>query len=77
MDDAVHTFQGPVDGVEVGDVSVELFPLPVAVEAAVRRPSFGAVIEGAHLVAIGEVFQHGPADPPGGTHNGYFHKQSS
>ena len=77
MDDAVHTFQGFVDGVEVGDVPVVLFSLPVAVESVVRRPSFGTVIEGAHLVATGEVFQHGPANPPGGTHDGYFHKQFS
>ena len=77
MDDAIHTFQSPVDGVEVGYVPVEFFSLPFPVESAVRRPSFGAVIEGAHLVATGEAFQHGPADPPSGTHNGHFHKHSS
>ena len=73
VDDAVHALEGPVDGVEVGQVPVVPVALPVAVELAVHRPGFGVVIEGAHLVAAGEVLEHGPPGPPGGAHDGHFH----
>ena len=62
---------------EVGDVAVDLLPFPVPVEAPVHLPGLGAEVEGAHLVAAGEVLQHCPAHPSGSADYGYFHSSSS
>ena len=77
IDDTIHAFQGAVDGVEVGYIRVDLFPLPVPIELPVHVPRFGIVVEGAYLVATGEIFQHRPADPPGGSNDCHFHNRSS
>ena len=77
IDDALHALQGPVDGVEIGHVTVDLLPLPVAVATAIHLPGGRVVVQRAHLMAAGEVFQHRPANPAGSANDCYFHKSSS
>ena len=64
IDDTIHAFQGAVDGVEVGDIRVDIFLLPVPIELPVHVPRFRVVVEGSHWVATGEVFQYSLVDPP-------------
>ena len=71
--DTFHTIQGAIDGVEIGDIAIDLVPCPIPVVLSVHLPRFRLVVEGAHLVAPGEVLQHRPADPSGGTNDSYFH----
>ena len=73
VDRAVHAFEGFVNGVKIGDISVNF----LAVQVPVNVPGLRVEFKGADLVLAGEIFEHGPSQPAGGAKYGNFHNNPS